>query len=958
MALTVNSYFTLADRSGDLADIYKKSGGGAIFIVPAGLDRDALLELICGGAPSFGARPAVWTAGDLLSELQRADGSAARVIDPPDHKLILRWLLSGFLSEAAEKGTELAPGFYHDGFVSVLGENIKDLLAEEVSAEALRSALGEDARGGAPGGVLAELYERYTDYLAEYGLADAAQIFTLARGLLLTEAGRTLVAGRPVVFAGFLSFASSQLKLVKTLGELTDVTMFQPETGLDRFHDGIKQLGVEYSNRPAWNVPVVKLEAGSPQLELEAVARELALWACGEGGLTPLGEFRGYGDIGLTVGPERLHVMEYALSRYGIPYNVQAGGTAGDTLLGGLPSLIWRASRSGWNNYETSALLANPLLFGEGGRLLEYDGSALPDGMDAWLGVLPREAGEVIRRAEEMCAEFEKGVSPERSLSLWYDFLRSERAAERAAASAASISALDDGVKAVASAIDELDKKIKKLSDDSKNIGPASSVTLYGAEAAAFINDWSLTATLPVQLPQSRSLTVYAGPPPTLASHGCWIMTGVDSSRWPGVIRESMLLRNDEKARFNAVSAGGEEPSHLPELHEEREQKEAVFRRILATGRRAAVITRAVFNENGEECGESRFVTRALDDGPRSWKPAGVITYDAERALPDGGGPWFPQAEVLCTPVSRGRMEEPPGWRAPLSDEPPKIRVSDIDRWNVCPYMYWCERVLGLESVRPGLYDNRKAGNLTHKVWEHVFRAKNENPKLSIHRCVMDNWGAFKAAEYPELDGDPRLARYEKRLRSQMFGMAAAQDDIERRLAAVPKIRTDTESKLEGAEFGGVLFAGQADRIDRFDGGIVVLDYKLGAAGSHARELQVAAYCAILGAASKEKILGFGWFGHAGPSFCGYFNDDRYFDLYALDGTTKKKASAGTKIEEAAALMGEMAESVKNGEYPPGYKVKERLCKNCAYFTLCRKREKRVYIESLTEEGGSDDGEE
>lgn len=956
MAITVHSYFSLAAKSDKLAQIYKTYGDKALFIVPARLDRDIMLELICGGEPSFGARPIIWTVGDLLSELQRAAKEYERIIDPPDHKLILRWLLSGFLEEAKEKGASLEPGYSHPGFVSVLGKNIKDLLAEEVQADSLRSALGGEAGEFSPESVLIELYERYTDYLEEYSLADAAQIFTLARRKLLTDAGRDTVAGKKIVFAGFLSFTSSQLRLVKALGELANLEMFQPETGLDWFHDGILQLNECYTERGTWNVKTVKLEAGNPQLELEAAARELALWACGDGALTALGEFGGYGSVGLMTSPDMLHVAEYALSRYKIPYNVQEGGTAADTLLGGLPSAIWRARHSGWNNRETALLVSNPLLFGRDGKLPEYDEAALPDGIEAWLAALPEEAGETLRRAASLCENFEKGVSPKEALTLWRDFLRGCRAAERAASAAAELSELDGGVKQAASALDELDKKIQKLADDSKYIGPASEVTLDGAEAAAFISDWGATATLPVQLPQSRSLTVYAGPPPTLASHRCWVMTGVDSNRWPGVLRESMLLGDDKKAKFNAAPSNGAEPSHLPELHEEREQKEAVFRRILATGYECAVVTRALFNENGEECGESRFLTAALQDkGKRRWSLVNTAVYTAERAMPDGGGPWFPQAEAVCTPVSRGRSEaQPQGRAAPI--ELPKIRISDIDRWNACPYMYWCERVLGLESGSPSLYDSKKAGTLAHLAWEAAFREKNENPKLSIHRYVMDNWARFKASGYPELDSEPRLARYEKRLRRQMFDMAAAQDELEERLAAAPKLATETEVRLDGFEFAGALFTGQADRIDRFEDGIVVLDYKLGSSRPHEKELQVAAYCAMLAASREENILGFGWLGHAGPSLSGWFTDG-LFDLYAFKETSKKKGSFADRIDEALALMERMAESARSGEYPPKYDVKNRICQTCSYFTLCRKREKRVYIESLVEEAENDDAE-
>ena len=82
-----------------------------------------------------------------------------------------------------ELGVKLAPGVYHKGFVSVLGDNIKDLLAEEVSSGKLSAALFEEGEAdpALPESILISLYERYTDYLEEYGLADAAQLPTLAR---------------------------------------------------------------------------------------------------------------------------------------------------------------------------------------------------------------------------------------------------------------------------------------------------------------------------------------------------------------------------------------------------------------------------------------------------------------------------------------------------------------------------------------------------------------------------------------------------------------------------------------------------------------------------------------------------------------------------------------------------------------------------------------------------------
>ena len=68
MPLTVETYYNIAEKRDRLRGIYDEYGENAVFIVPAGLDKDALLDLICGGTPYFGERPLVWTVGDLYKD--------------------------------------------------------------------------------------------------------------------------------------------------------------------------------------------------------------------------------------------------------------------------------------------------------------------------------------------------------------------------------------------------------------------------------------------------------------------------------------------------------------------------------------------------------------------------------------------------------------------------------------------------------------------------------------------------------------------------------------------------------------------------------------------------------------------------------------------------------------------------------------------------------------------------
>lgn len=956
MDVDVRSYRVITEDNviKALRESYQSAGEETIFIVPAGLDKEVLLNVICGSEPFFSGRPLIWTLGDMLRELLKLTGERVRVIDPPDHKLILRCLLKDFLDEMDHAGVPIAQGVSHRGFVSVLGDNIKDLLAEEVSPENLAGALFNEGKPdpSRPESILISLYRKYIDYLALHRLADAAQIPSLICGELSKCEVRSFLSRRPLTVIGFLSFNGAQLRLMRALGGVAKrMLMLQPETGLDDFHDGIKQLNFEYRERPKWNLPVVELEASNEHLELEAVAREIALWLKGEGAFQKLGGLESLGDVGIMVGTGRMQVMEYALSKYKIAYNIQARGTVGDTAAGELPSVIWRAWSSGWGNYDTSALLSNVLLFPASEA--EYDTSLFPDSYDLWQNSLEfKSAKEKLTDIRSLCIALEKGGTPKDILTLWRDFLKKVDIVKNAASLASDDASLDDVVKDTAFSIDELEKKIRGFKDGSIDVGAAVDVVLRGSDAVSFIREWGETATLPIQFPQSRSLTLYAGAPATLVSHRFWIMTDVDYNSWPGPMHESMLLPNDSKIKFNSApqESYGDGRFHIPDIREERERKEAVFRRLAATGEQGIVTARALHDSSGDAVGESPFAAGIVDgtDAARRWHVVGRVSYMLEDAMPDGSGLWFPQAEVVCTPVSPGRSEQHPEGRSKPAQKP-VVRVSDIDTWNSCPYLYWCTCILKFDKPRSGLYDPRSAGILLHHVWEESLNSKLAGGSNSIQGYVLSNWRSFKERFYPELDTDPRMLLSEEKLARQIFDMAGVQDEIESRVAAAGRSSVDMELALEEFEMDGVTFRGQADRVDWYGNAAVVIDYKLGRSTAHLGELQVPAYCAMLNISRKAVIKGFGWFCNGDCTVAGYF-DEEYYGIYASGIKQKSKTTPQDRMEEAVEVMKAMAESVKNGLYVPKYDENDMKCKMCNFYTICRKRENRRYIDSLSED--------
>ena len=66
------------------------------------------------------------------------------------------------------------------------------------------------------------------------------------------------------------------------------------------------------------------------------------------------------------------------------------------------------------------------------------------------------------------------------------------------------------------------------------------------------------------------------------------------------------------------------------------------------------VIARSLTDASKDPVAESQFVAPLFKrhDPKRGWREAGKVCYPLDAALPDGDGPWFPQAEIICTPVS------------------------------------------------------------------------------------------------------------------------------------------------------------------------------------------------------------------------------------------------------------------------------------------------------------------
>lgn len=934
----VETYFNITEKQERLAGLYKGHGEKVLFVVPSGLDKDVLLGLISGRGSFFGPRPKIFTWSDIYRDLSQIslEGSR-RIIDPPDHFLILSYILKKFLEEEDKKENKLPEGVYRSGFLDMLGSSIKELLNEDVSPGDLKARLfkEEEPPEGSPEGILLRLYTDYLEYLAGQGAADSAQTAALIRGCIEAGPAEETLSKITLVFIGFLTFTGSQLKLIKRFNEITNTIFFLPETGLDSPHDSVRQLGEEFRERAKWNSRVFELKAGDTQLQYDALAREAALWAHGEGVFASLGCFKNYGEIGLMVKPTGLSQVESALKRYRIPFNVQVRGTVAETLLGELPETVWRAFDSGWEREKTAFLLAGPLLRSSGFDL-ESSLSSFPEGSSSWRKHLKGPALEIFQKLEGICSDLEAGGTALQIMRMWHDFITDLKTEERIGGFIDDAPELDETLKDISSSIKELEMKIEMLEDISRDIGPASKIILKRWEAVSFISEWGRNATLPIRLPQSSSLTIYAGLPPVLTTHRYWVITDVDYNTWPGKLRESPLLDNENKARYNRGTKSEEkaEGSHIPELHEEREQKEALFRRLMATALQGTVVTRSLTDTNGRPLGPSQFFEPLFTgrDTDRKWEKAGSIEYKPSDAIPSGGAFWFSGAEIPLFAEQRDRGPFPREGHA-NEEKVPSVSLSSLDEWRECPYRYWCRHKIRLPEHFRKLFDPLKAGSLLHLLWERCWGLHAVSGK-SFSILSKNEWKRVCSESYPELLLDPRLERHADELFKQAWAVADLLDRIESTDAIKRRRRTEIEYALQEYETGGVLFRGRADRVDFYDEGFVVIDYKSNRAGDHRNELQLAAYAAVIKKSTGARPLGYGWIGHKDASFYGCFDSEELSEAYFSPRSRKKLASG---LEEAEKALEEMAKSVSEGYFPANYG--SSMCRFCEYFVVCRRKE-------------------
>lgn len=975
MAITITGYHRAREIEEKLARLGSERGPSPVFLVPSTGDRELLRDIILEKV-SFGpTEPSILRWEDLYREAAREmdvpQGTRRRQIDPPDHWLIVKYVLER-LKARVDKAS-IPPGARHGGFLWTLGDDLRELLREEVHPDILASSMGcaPGCEGSGcpklpdPGALLCRLYRDYLEYLDAHSLIDSAQTATIIAGTLSGNPSKAAewAGGRAFVFAGFMSFTRSQLTLIRGLSGLgARVMIFMPECGLE-VHDARAQL---FGNTPvplfpgsSEPIPFLTVVAGDHRLELETLARNLALWRAGKGELPArLGmPFPGWDEIGLSLDAPRLECAGEVLSRYRIPHTVQGGPKVSETTLWKTASSVIEAGTLEYPPEETAHILSQPWITPNGFSLSDCLRNG-PRGEKGWRGYLRGQGDRValafFDRMTAFVSVIEKGGTPSTLLRSLGDLAGTEGPCGPGLSLSRFIidhPSLDESARRLNAALEELGQKLDQMVEMESGIGPAGSDILRGNDAVAFLSAWSEHSTLR-QPPRTRGgLSLYVGSVPVLAHHGVFILTGLTAEAWPGRLWESPLLKDDHKEAIHDNLETGLSPSHLPLLKEKRTQREALLLRMIASADELCIGSRPNQDDSGRPLQSSAFITSTLS-GTRPWivevggEPP--LSRSMKDVIPGEGDPVVEgiEARISDPPYRPPRFFEippPTPWPEGLAK---RVQVSGIDTWGDCPFKYYAEQVLRIERLRPWGFDAARAGNVAHALWEKAWSERMATEE-NLANLARKHWDAALSEQYPELAQFPaRLGLF----REQAFRMAAFQQEMDEAGLAAARASQEREQLLE-AEIDGVLFRGRFDRIDHLkDGSALVFDYKTGRARNLGSSLQLPAYAVMLQETRNIPVSGYAYLTQKDCSITGRLEKPV---PEVLSGWGKLPAKGlGDATSRVETALSEMAKAVKDSTFPPNYS-NDKVCRYCDFQDLCRRKESPRVAQD--EEDGKDD---
>ncbi len=916
----------------------------------------------------------LWTWQDIYDDI--AYDHRRHVLSPPDHFLILRDILNYAIRHYSEKAA-LLPGLKRPGFLSVISDDIRELLNEAVRPEQLINNPESDNPSEF---LLYDVYSQYLDYLKTNDLLDSAQVYTAAYDEILEnqEWGRDLV----MVFAGFMSFNHGQLELVRAIVDrCRDTVIIKPEAYMSGFHDAASQFGIKSSPQKS-SGRIIIIPSAEPGLEPEIIARTLSLWQSGE--WQNGGEFPGFDAVGLMIDEGRQEQFAEALTRYHIPYGFMKGITINQTLPGKILSSLRHLSMRQFPSYDTAIMLTQPCFAGSGFPVMRAY-KAGRSGLERWAEYLSERVNDpeeklhdafysamlAIEAIGKFCGAMKAGNTPSRIIRAFSEFLNAPGLWLNREDCIADFPEFDETRRITASAIQTVDEKVLALSELLPDLGRVGDEKLSGDAAYDFLEDWCKNSHVRAAIQLSNSVRIFMGQPPVLAFFPVWIMSGVTSKSWSPNVQSSPLLGNEERRLLR------EKGTYLPTTKEDAEQKEALFRRLIQAGESLTIISRPLLDDEGRPVSESPFMQKFVDD-MTDWK-CEKLNSEGINILLGSDGYTFPKIDAGNSASSR----EVPH----VSARAYSVAASNIQELLGCPFLWWQKNRAKLYQPDSELVSPAEWGNMLHKYWEFVWKNYRQDMTSSGTHFVSiakQEWDRLAKADdeayskFSHLLNDGRLKRRLEGVKFRAERLAGVQGQILDALHAKyehESILLEDEAQMYTVA-DGIKFLGQCDRIEilrKHDGSrfALIADYKEGRKKSSSYDegmddisgrtwntepercefkhgLQLSLYAALFGRNYDCTLSGVYILGHEDGCVFGTFGSDTAGIFAGLMPYNSKgeKVIPSTDIEgrktEGEYAMQCAVRVLKSGDFAPEYSLGP--CRYCHIKSLCRKGEFRGEI--------------
>jgi RecB family exonuclease len=332
-----------------------------------------------------------------------------------------------------------------------------------------------------------------------------------------------------------------------------------------------------------------------------------------------------------------------------------------------------------------------------------------------------------------------------------------------------------------------------------------------------------------------------------------------------------------------------------------------------------------------------------------------------ERTSPAPGSRIFTEDAILREPQRADVLGEPASsWLALRQSRTPaadpryhgqgdaaptgKYRVSTIDQYLACPFVYFSTRVIGLaeEPEDEEALGPKAQGMLVHEVLQTFFEAWQARgggaittANLSEARALFTAVAEERLATLPETDAALQRTRLLGSPVAEGFGDIVLSVEAERD-RGVPVVERLLEFTLDGETpltsgdtTRTVRLAAKADRIDLLaDGTFRVYDYKLSRAPSLKHAAQLPAYAA----AARQRLDG-----RHGRSWrasdAAYIAFGRGTHYTPLAGDAEGLTAA---LAEGEARLVRAVDGIERGRFPPS-PAEEYRCTYCPFSGVCRK---------------------